>query len=190
MRQIQNHLWLFLCAFPLLGTAQDNPHWDVKRHQRAYYGEDGIRHQFSYLAEMKEMATRVKRNYAWFDNKVIHTTQGSYSGKLLDGPYREYHINRQLKVQGGYKKGLPKGRWYHWDDGGQLISIRAYHKGKLIKEKFPNKKVEKKTRIPSKRWFRKRQEKQAEVKEKKQDKPKRQRKRRAKKEKKEEREEE
>ncbi len=185
MKQLSYHIWLLCCTTPFLAVAQGNPHWDVKRHQRTYYGEDGTRHQFSYLAEKQEVSTHNKRSYAWYDNKIIHTTQGGYSGKLLDGPYYEFHPNRQLKTQGTYKKGLSKGKWYHWSAAGQITSIRSHHKGKLVKEKKPPKKMnpptkraEKKVakeqaKVPSKRWFRKRQEQQTEIKEPLENKPKR-----------------
>ena len=65
--------------------------------------------------------------YAWYQANAIHSTQGGYSGKLLNGLYTEYYQNKNLKEQGTYKNGLKTGSWRDWKEDGTLL---YQHKGK------------------------------------------------------------
>lgn len=60
------------------------------------------------------------RLYYWFSGNVIHTTQGGFSGKLLNGKYDEYFPSKNLKEQGKFLKGLKNGVWRTWDENGTL----------------------------------------------------------------------
>jgi antitoxin component YwqK of YwqJK toxin-antitoxin module len=72
------------------------------------------------------------RIYYWFDNTAIHTTQGYYSGYLLDGEYAEYsYPGNALLVKGKFSRGLKTGTWLKWPSDGFLIEKTGWRKGKL-----------------------------------------------------------
>src|ERR1700744_5503516 len=51
------------------------------------------------------------RFYFWYSANTIHSTQGGFSGKLLNGSYTEYYPDKSLKQQGIFKAGLMMGKW-------------------------------------------------------------------------------
>src|ERR1700712_5807439 len=69
------------------------------------------------------------RFYYWYSGNGIHSTQGGYSGRLLNGPYSEYYINKNLREQGAYQKGLKQGIWKSWNERGVLQALYTWHKG-------------------------------------------------------------
>ncbi len=93
--------------------------------------------------------------YYWFKSGRIHTTQGSYYGRLLHGTYKVTDTERHLLEEGKFRKGLKTGLWRTWHENGTLKSscrrrfwlfgsdynIREYdHKGNLIKKGYENSK--------------------------------------------------
>jgi antitoxin component YwqK of YwqJK toxin-antitoxin module len=76
--------------------------------------------------------------YYWYQANAIHSTQGGFSGKLLNGAYNEYYPNKNLKSQGNYKKGLKTGLWKVWNKDGTLAEVIAWKKGvQVSSEKVP-----------------------------------------------------
>ncbi|BAU54904.1 toxin-antitoxin system YwqK family antitoxin [Mucilaginibacter gotjawali] len=67
--------------------------------------------------------------YYWYNASRVHSTQGGYSGQLLNGLYTEYYPNRNLKEQGVFKKGLKDGLWKSWNKDGTLKQATNWHKG-------------------------------------------------------------
>ena len=67
--------------------------------------------------------------YYWYGAGIIHQTQGGYSGKLLNGKYNEYYLDKNLKEQGTFRKGLMDGIWKDWDDNGNVQELYTYHNG-------------------------------------------------------------
>jgi hypothetical protein len=70
------------------------------------------------------------RSYFWYGGNMIHSTQGGYSGKLLDGNYQEFYPSKGLKEQGKFKKGLKQGLWKAWDEAGTLTQTITWKRGK------------------------------------------------------------
>jgi antitoxin component YwqK of YwqJK toxin-antitoxin module len=67
--------------------------------------------------------------YYWYHANAIHATQGSFSGKLLNGTFSAFYLNKNLKQQGTFKKGLKDGDWKDWTDEGNLTSIIQWKNG-------------------------------------------------------------
>ncbi|WP_369434704.1 hypothetical protein ABZR88_02510 [Mucilaginibacter yixingensis] len=67
--------------------------------------------------------------YYWYSSNHVHTTQGGYSGRLLNGAYSEFYENKELKEQGKFKKGLKSGEWKKWNEQGKLLAIVTWHEG-------------------------------------------------------------
>lgn len=68
--------------------------------------------------------------YSWYDKGIIGSTQGGYSGKLLDGQFTSwYSANKQLKMQGNYQMGLKDGIWMKWTAEGKMLERQKWKKG-------------------------------------------------------------
>lgn len=70
--------------------------------------------------------------YYWYSANAIHATQGGFSGKLLNGRYTEYYLNKNLKEQGAFKKGLKSGTWRTWNEDGTVSQVSNWEKGVLV----------------------------------------------------------
>lgn len=69
------------------------------------------------------------RTYYWFSGHEIKTTQGNYSGKLLNGSYADFYTNKNLKESGWFSKGLKYGLWKKWNELGSLIEETNWSEG-------------------------------------------------------------
>jgi antitoxin component YwqK of YwqJK toxin-antitoxin module len=72
--------------------------------------------------------------YYWYSANAIHSTQGGFSGLLLNGPYSEYYLNKNLKEEGAFKKGLKSGIWKSWNEDGTVNNVSIWEKGRLVPE--------------------------------------------------------
>jgi len=72
--------------------------------------------------------------YYWYSAGGVHFTQGGFSGKLLNGSYNEYYLNKNLKQQGAFKKGLKDGIWKTWNEDGTLIGLSKWKNGLVVSE--------------------------------------------------------
>lgn len=120
---------LLMCSS---GFGQHNNKWDRDHFQKTSYTDDGIKQVFCFYKETVRISVSNDLLYAWYDNKVIHNSQGGYSGRLLDGSYTEYYPNRQLRSKGKYKNGVKHGLWKSWHPNGMLKSITHWRKGKVF----------------------------------------------------------
>ncbi|TCD05843.1 hypothetical protein EZ449_15370 [Pedobacter frigidisoli] len=76
-------------------------------------------------------ATSDSKRYFWYGGNQINITQGGFGGKLLDGAYREFYLNKNLKAEGNFDGGLMVGEWKKWRENGSLDSISNYSSGEL-----------------------------------------------------------
>jgi len=67
--------------------------------------------------------------YYWFSGNQINTTQGGYSGKLLNGKYQDFYLNKNLKEAGWFDKGLKSGLWKSWTENGILKDEYTFNAG-------------------------------------------------------------
>lgn len=72
------------------------------------------------------------RYYFWYLNNIIHSTQGGYSGQLLNGHYLAFYPDKNLKEEGDFKKGLKDGEWKAWNPKGDLTSVANWNEGLLV----------------------------------------------------------
>jgi hypothetical protein len=89
---------------------------------------------FSVWAEVytseKEIKTDDDKFYSWVKANIVHTTHGSYDGRLLHGTYVEYYNDNQLRQKGEFKDGLRTGEWKSWYENGVLKEKTNWKKGK------------------------------------------------------------
>lgn len=74
------------------------------------------------------------RFYFWYSANAVHVSQGGFSGDLLNGLYNEYYLNRNLKSQGIFKKGLKDGTWKSWKEDGTLSEVITWKNGVIVPE--------------------------------------------------------
>src|SRR5690606_861164 len=68
--------------------------------------------------------------YYWYHKDTINRSQGTYSGKLLNGPYEEYFENWSPKTLGNFEHGMKTGVWKQWDHTGRLRKVSNWVKSK------------------------------------------------------------
>ena len=78
------------------------------------------------------------RYYFWYLNKVIHSTQGGFSGQLLNGHYVSYYPDKNLKEEGDFKRGLKDGVWKTWNKKGDLITVVSWDEGVAVADSQPS----------------------------------------------------
>lgn len=74
----------------------------------------------AYVKPVKQVTLDTDKRYYWFSNDQINSTQGGFSGKLLNGCYEEFYADKNLKEKGSLDKGLKAGVWKRWDEKGNL----------------------------------------------------------------------
>lgn len=70
--------------------------------------------------------------YFWYSANAVHATQGGFSGTLLHGLYTEFYLNKNLKEQGVFKKGLKDGIWKDWNEDGTLSQAVTWRRGVMV----------------------------------------------------------
>ncbi|HEY8781586.1 MAG TPA: hypothetical protein VIM16_08240 [Mucilaginibacter sp.] len=75
---------------------------------------------------------RNDRYYYWYLNNVIHSTQGGYTGQLLNGHYVAFYPDKNLKEEGDFKRGLKDGEWKTWNRKGDLTSVTTWNEGTAV----------------------------------------------------------
>ena len=83
-----------------------------------------------HVQEIKH-APEGNKFYYWYANNTISITQGGYSGRLLNGLYSDFFLDKNLKEEGTFDDGLKEGLWRSWFPGGLLESSLHYSKGIL-----------------------------------------------------------
>jgi len=71
------------------------------------------------------------KNYYWYSNNQIKITQGGYSGRLLNGNYKAYYLDNNLKEQGIFENGLKNGEWLKWTPQGKIYEKAYFKEGVL-----------------------------------------------------------
>lgn len=83
----------------------------------------------AYVKPVKQFSLDTDKRYYWFSHHQINSTQGGFSGKLLNGSYQEFYANKQLKESGYLNKGLKSGTWKSWNAGGKLKDDYSWKAG-------------------------------------------------------------
>jgi antitoxin component YwqK of YwqJK toxin-antitoxin module len=117
---------LLVFLWPLLGQAQKIPDFGFNK-VRIADGDKIIQAEILPVAGVP--GTRPHLVYYWYSANVIHTTQGGFSGRLLNGSYTEYYTNKNLEEQGTFNKGLKNGVWKIWADNGLLTATYTWNNG-------------------------------------------------------------
>ena len=129
---MRNIIFIFFCFLCYTTYAQKLPDYGLNKVRITE--PDKI-----IVAEIETVSSSpsIKPNlyYYWYSANTIHTSQGGFSGKLLNGPYTEYYTDKNLKEQGNFKKGLKDGVWKSWNEEGILTSVTNWKHGSEISGK-------------------------------------------------------
>lgn len=119
--------------FPVITFAQRIPDLDLTSRVVVNKTDETI---YTHVNSDKPNFTpKISNTYFWFSAGQIKSTQGGYSGKLLDGGYESFYPDKTLKEKGAFKNGLKDGEWRKWYPSGNLKEIKYWNKGK-DEEKF------------------------------------------------------
>jgi len=83
----------------------------------------------AYVKPVRGWPVETDKRYYWFSAHRIKSTQGGYSGQLLNGDYRESYANKNLKELGYFYKGLKTGTWSSWNPNGKLTADYTWNFG-------------------------------------------------------------
>jgi hypothetical protein len=125
MDKIGRAIFVFL-LLPVFGFAQQMP---ASGFDKVHIIADGLNIQAEILPVSDAPELCNDRFYFWYSSNTIHSTQGGFSGRLLNGSYKEYFPNKNLKEEGVFKEGLKEGIWKTWNESGNLIRQYTWKKG-------------------------------------------------------------
>ncbi|TDQ11566.1 toxin-antitoxin system YwqK family antitoxin [Pedobacter metabolipauper] len=86
--------------------------------------------EVTFIEPVKKQKIYDDKYYYWYSSNQINMTQGGYSGSLLNGDYKDFHQNKNLKVSGKFKAGLKNDIWNLWNEQGILLDSYSWRKGK------------------------------------------------------------
>ena len=121
---------VFLLVFLLTGTIafSQKKYPDIGLNKvRMYLSDKSVLAEINPVKNIGNIFT--DRIYYWYGTNQINLTQGGYSGRLLNGIYLEYFLNKNIKISGYYDNGLKEGIWKSWDSDGILIDYYTWKKG-------------------------------------------------------------
>jgi hypothetical protein len=123
---------LLICLFPLCTHAQKLPDFGM---DKVHIVDSDQNIQAETIPVNSEPDLYNDRFYFWYSSNRIHSTQGGYSGRLLNGNYKEFYPGKALKEEGYFKEGLKDGIWKSWNEYGNLVEQYTWKKG-LLSGKF------------------------------------------------------
>ena len=123
---MKNIILIFFCFISIRVYAQKIPDYGLNR-VRITQSDQSI------IAELEPESSAVSAkpnlHYFWYSANLVHQTQGGYSGRLLGGQYSVFYLNKNLKEQGSFKKGLKDGVWKTWGEDGTLLYTSTWKHG-------------------------------------------------------------
>lgn len=117
---------LTIFMFGLAALAQKTPELGLNK-IRIIYPDKIV--QAEILPVIPTPFSKSDRYYHWYSANQIKTTQGGFSGRLLNGLYRSFYLSKGLKEQGFFKNGLKTGVWRNWGEDGKLRDIFTWNMG-------------------------------------------------------------
>ena len=126
---ICNFLKLFITGIFLSGTVSAQSYVDgyLTHAITVHYPGHTIK---AHVKPAEHVSLSNDKWYYWFSGNLINSTQGGYSGKLLNGDYQDYYMNKNLKEAGLFDKGLKNGNWKSWMENGILTNQYYFKEGK------------------------------------------------------------
>lgn len=93
----------------------------INRHDTLYF--------FYAVRPDKPLKTVSQKWYFWYGRDTVLATEGNYTGRVLDGEYKVFYPQGDLRESGDFWMGLKTGEWRTWFPGGALQSIEHWSAG-------------------------------------------------------------
>lgn len=119
-------LLLLFCLLANISFAQKMPDYGINK-IHIYLEDKSLLFETIPLKSHPDIVPA--KTYYWYGSNTVHQTQGGFSGKLLNGSYKEYYLDKNLKEEGIYKAGLKDGVWKTWTTDGKLVSSLTWSNG-------------------------------------------------------------
>lgn len=84
---------------------------------------------FFVLKPGEKFKPKSSGNFHWFRPDTILITNSGFGGKLLNGEYKVFYPNKNIKESGFFDHGLKTGEWREWDIEGRLLKITNWKNG-------------------------------------------------------------
>lgn len=96
---------------------------------------------FNICETTPKITFKEENEYYWYTEfSKIKSTKGGCGGSLLNGNYKFYDEEGNLRIDKNYTLGLEDGNEVRWDSLGNIISKTTFEKGNIIYCKFLNEK--------------------------------------------------
>lgn len=128
--KLKNSLLFIFVAFISFSQAQNKELRELLN-QTVTIDENHIKIRAHILAEYHEIKPKDDRVYYWFQSGQINHTRGGYSGHILEGDYKEFFSDNNLKAQGEFRIGLKHGDWKYWYPNGEHQRTEKWKHGEL-----------------------------------------------------------
>lgn len=123
MKVVIPFLFMILPLFGLTQKLEEITHRTINIH----HSDSTI--TLNVLVEKTEIKPNSNIHYYWYHRDVIHSNQGGYKEKLLDGKYQVITKQGKLITEGYFQYGMKAGVWKKWNEKGELLSISRWEKG-------------------------------------------------------------
>src|SRR5437879_9375353 len=84
---------------------------------------------YSFHVTNEKITNLRSSTYYWFGQGDIRSTQGGYSGKLIDGVFEKFNRKNALIEKGEFENGLKEGTWTKWYPNGKFLSQYRWRNG-------------------------------------------------------------
>lgn len=91
---------------------------------------DSVYHFSLVSPKMDDYSVEEGKRYFWFNDGVVKSTVGGYSGKLFNGRFEKTGRDGSLLEKGRFINGLKEGKWIAWFENG-LLSSKCYWRSGL-----------------------------------------------------------
>jgi hypothetical protein len=85
--------------------------------------------RFTLYRSDKPVKPKKGKHYFWYGTNKIHSNEGDYYGRLLDGKYMVFDVTGGLIESGNFDKGLKVGHWVTWNPSGEIHYTLKYRNG-------------------------------------------------------------
>jgi len=120
-------LFLFLCFRVNAQDADDRLLADALD-RRTILRKDTL-YLFYVAEEGKIVKPDINKLYYWFRTDTVLTTAGGFGGRVLNGEYKVYYPNKNLREAGQFRYGLKVGDWKIWNPDGSLQTLVQWKEG-------------------------------------------------------------
>jgi antitoxin component YwqK of YwqJK toxin-antitoxin module len=98
---------------------------------RITFAKNDTLYRFFLVKPGKKIAAKSGVNYYWYRPDTILITNSGFDGRLLNGEYKVFYPNKNLKESGIFDEGVKTSEWRSWDESGRLLQVYNWKKGHL-----------------------------------------------------------